>query len=280
MNRQSALFLLMLAAIPASAAEKTLDRTFAVSPGGSLVVDAESASIRVSGDNTRQVTVRMIARGTDEDLARLSFDASQKGDAVTVTLRRTEKKGLFNWGSGNLESEIQVSVPANFRISATSSGGSVELRDTTGDATLRTSGGSIAARNISGDLMARTSGGGITADSIRGDVDAATSGGDLRLLGIDGRIRGRTTGGSVRCSLVGANRGISATTSGGSIHLTLPRGTRADVEASTSGGDVSSDLPIAVSRKTETYLAGSLNDGGERIEARTSGGSIRLRAAD
>ena len=87
----------------------------------------------------------------------------------------------------------------------------MELTDIIGSATLRTSGGDIVAKNVNGNLEAKTSGGGIVADTIRGDVDAATSGGDLRLLNVDGKIRGQTSGGSVQCSLVGINRGISAT---------------------------------------------------------------------
>jgi opacity protein-like surface antigen len=59
MPRILAIALILLVASPAQAADKTLDRTFAVSPGGSLVVDADGASIRVSGADTSQVTVRM-----------------------------------------------------------------------------------------------------------------------------------------------------------------------------------------------------------------------------
>ena len=84
---------------------------------------------------------------------------------------------------------------------------------------------------MNGNVEAHTSGGGIIADTIRGDVDADTSGGDVRLLNVDGKIRGQTSGGDVQCSLVGINRGILVSTSGGSIRLTLPRATTASFEA-------------------------------------------------
>ena len=92
MTRYSAIALFLLAASSAHAAEKTLERTFTVSPGGSLVVDADSASVQVSGGATNQVTVRMSAHGSDEDLATMTLDAFQKGDGVTVTMRRRGKE--------------------------------------------------------------------------------------------------------------------------------------------------------------------------------------------
>lgn len=280
MTRFSAFALLLIAASSAAAAEKTFDRSFTVSPGGTLTVDADSASVNVSGNDTNQVTVHIRARGTEENLAGTTLDAVQNAADVTVTTRRREKSGWFNWGSWNSEQHIEVTVPRNYGVNVRTGGGSVNLADTTGSANLRTSGGSVSAKNVNGNVVLRTSGGGIHADTIRGDVDANTSGGDVRLLNIDGKIRGHTSGGSVRCSLVGSNRGISATTSGGSIELMLPRATTGNLEASTSGGSIRSDLPVLTTEAKDTRLSGPLNGGGAPIEARTSGGSIRLRAAD
>ncbi len=280
MTRYSAIALVLLAASPAYAAEKTVERTFTVSPGGSLVVDADSASVHVSGGDTNQVTVRMGARGSEEDLATVKLDAFQKDGGVTVVMRRPEKKGWFNWGSWNGGGSIEVTVPRRYGINIKTSGGSVELKDTIGSATLHTSGGDIVAKNVNGNVEARTSGGGIVADTIRGDVDAGTSGGDVRLLHVDGKIRGQTSGGSVQCSLVGINRGISASTSGGSIQLTLPRATTANIEATTSGGGFDSELPVASTVRQDDHVKGSINGGGQRIDASTSGGSISVRAAD
>jgi DUF4097 and DUF4098 domain-containing protein YvlB len=76
---------------------------------------------------------------------------------------------------------------------------------------------------------------------------------------------------------MGANRGITATTSGGDVELILPRGTAGKVSASTSGGNVKTDLPITTTEMKDGRLDGTLNGGGDPIEARTSGGNIRLR---
>ena len=71
-----------------------------------------------------------------------------------------------------------------------------------------------------------------------------------------------------------------STTSGGSIELVLARVTAGNVEATTSGGGISTDIPVTSTVMKDHLLRGSINGGGEPIEARTSGGSIRLRAAD
>jgi DUF4097 and DUF4098 domain-containing protein YvlB len=280
MTRLSAIALILVAAGSVQAAEKSLDRTFAVSPGGSLSVDADSASVRVSANDSNQVIVRMRARDSDENLANTRLEAVQTGDGVTVTLRQGNRSsGWFNWRSWNGDQEIDVTVPRRYNVRVRTGGGSIELRDVTGTANLGTSGGDINVRNLGGNIELRTSGGGIHADTVRGDVNADTSGGDVRLMNIDGKIRGNTSGGSVRCSLVGANRGISATTSGGDIELILPRTVAGELKATTSGGDIESDIPVPVTSTKEDRLIGPLNGGGQLIEARTSGGSIRVRAS-
>lgn len=279
MPRLSALALVLLAAGTAHAADKTFDRTFTVSPGGSLIVDADGASVKVLGADTNQVTVHMSVRGSEKELAAMTLDAMQKGNDVTATMRRTNSGNWFSWGSWRYESSIEVTVPKRYEVSVRTGGGNIDLKDTVGSVKLNTSGGDVAAKNLNGTVWLQTSGGTITADKIRGDVDAKTSGGDVRLLNVDGRIKGHTSGGSVRVSLVGANRGISASTSGGDVELILPQGTTGNVSASTGGGDITTDIPVTSTVLKETRLEGTLNGGGQPIEARTSGGSIRLRSA-
>jgi hypothetical protein len=279
MTRFSAIALVLLAACTAQGADKTLDRTFEVSPGGSLIVDADGASIKVSGTASNQVTVRMKLSGLERELAATTLDATQNGNQITATMKRSKGDKLFSWGSWSSESSIEVTVPRQFEIDVRTGGGNIDLKDTVGTVKLNTSGGDVIAKNLDGVVSLRTSGGSITADKVRGDVEAKTSGGDVRLLNIDGRIKGHTSGGNVRVSLVGDNRGITATTSGGNVELILPRNTTADVSASTSGGNVSTDLPITTTVLKERRLEGTLNGGGQPIEARTSGGDIRLRPA-
>jgi hypothetical protein len=63
------------------------------------------------------------------------------------------------------------------------------------------------------------------------------------------------------------------------VELILPRGTTGNVSASTSGGAVTTDIPVTTTVVKDSRLEGTLNGGGQPIEARTSGGNIRLRPA-
>jgi len=278
MSRYLAFALVLIAAGAAQAADKTLDRTFKVTPGGTLTVEADAGDVRVKAGDANQVVVHMVFSGSEKQLAKATLEAVQKDNGVIVTMKSDNHNWFsFSWGdSGN--QVIEVTVPKNYVVNVRTGGGSVDLRDTTGAATLRTSGGDVTAKNVTGNVELRTSGGSIRAETIKGDVDADTSGGDVRLVHVDGKIRADTSGGSVRVSLTGANRGISATTSGGDIEVRLPKGTTGNVEATTSGGDIESDLPVTTTVWKDSRLVGTLNGGGESIYAHTSGGSIELRA--
>jgi putative adhesin len=290
------LLVLALAATPALAAERVLDKTFTVKPGGVITVNADAAGVTVMGNDSSQVIVHMVAKGSQKDLDDMKFAVTQTEDGVNIEMKRPNQTGWFNWGHWNTESRIEVTAPRSFRVEAKTSGGSVRIEAVSGPSRLRTSGGSITARNVKGDVAgntsgggirlesiegmvdAHTSGGGVTATSVKGDIDASTSGGSVTLTGIDGKIRASTSGGGVNCELVGENRGISASTSGGGIRLTLPRNTAGLVDAATSGGSISSDFPVTTTRFSDHRLNGSINGGGETIYVRTSGGGITLNA--
>ncbi len=99
MTRYLTVALVLLAAGAAQAAEKKLDRTFTVSPGGTLTVDADGAEVRVTGSDGNQVIVHMTIRSSEEDLAKTEFDAVQKADGVTVTLRKKKQRSWFSFGN-------------------------------------------------------------------------------------------------------------------------------------------------------------------------------------
>src|SRR5690348_5585681 len=112
-----AIALVLTTAGCAGAAEKNFDKTFTVPANGSLVVDADSASVKISGSDANQVTVHMHANASEEDLATARMDASQKDGEVTVTMRNSGKSGWFGH-SWHGDTHIEVTVPRNFSINA------------------------------------------------------------------------------------------------------------------------------------------------------------------
>jgi len=334
MNIRALVFLgLAVIALDASAAEKRLDKSFAVKAGGSLHVDADSASITVKGGSTDQVRVQMQFEGSSSSLDRLILSAEASSDGVEVKAKR-DNADWHNWLSfGSVhKAEITISVPQLYNVDlktsgggididtlsgqvkgATSgggvrvhsisgpvrmhtSGGSVSATDIHGETIVGTSGGRIDAARIVGSLRAETSGGGIDIVDVHGPVTAETSGGSVSARAVvgdvhlssssgsiraeaDGEIVAETSGGRIDVVLLGANRGINASTSGGSITINVPKTADASFDASTSGGSVTSDLPIARTSSDKKSLKGTLNGGGALITARTSGGGIQLQSS-
>src|SRR3982751_1959593 len=139
MTRYLAIALVVAVAGAAQAAERKLDRTFTVAPGGILNVDADGGGVRVSGSDGDKVVVHMISRGSQEEIDKIEMDAAQNGNDVSVTMKQ-HKRNWFNWGGGEREDKIEVIVPTRYRVDVHTSGGGVELRDTTGNASLRSSG--------------------------------------------------------------------------------------------------------------------------------------------
>jgi hypothetical protein len=314
----------------AQAAEKRLDRTFSVAPGGRLTIDADGSDLRVEGTSGNQVVVHVLITGSERFLKRLTLSAEQSGNDVAVLAKQEGSWLSFGWNNNG--GTIEVKVPRNYHLDIRTSGGDIVVGQLQGDARGRTSGGDIRITDVhgpvdmhtsggdvrveqiegetrvntsggdievtrlNGDLdaktsggyihlddvvgkvMARTSSGNVIASGVRGDSDLKTSGGDIRAT-IDGKIAAHTSGGDVTAELVGTNRGISVSSSGGDLTVRVPKGTTAELNAATSGGSVRTELPVTTTEMGEHKLTGTINGGGNPIVARTSGGSIKVVAA-
>ncbi|MGH8176470.1 MAG: DUF4097 family beta strand repeat-containing protein, partial [Steroidobacter sp.] len=316
-------------------AEKRLDRTFAVTPGGTLTVGASGSDITVTGTDANQVIVQIVATGSQGSLDEMTLSAEQTAGGVAVTEKHRDG-GWFGglWSTRHVDSAITVKVPRRYNIDLKTSGGDLVVTQLQGDALGKTAGGDIRVSQVRGPVRMRTSGGNVTiedihgeadvrtsggdivvssvngstdvgtsggsirltsivgatqadtssgdviAASIRGNVDLNTSGGDIAAAAIDGKIRTRTSGGNITAELIGANRGISASSSGGNIVLRVSKNITADLNASNSGGSISSDLSVGARQAGKTKLNGAINGGGATIRAHTSGGDIKLQVRD
>jgi DUF4097 and DUF4098 domain-containing protein YvlB len=323
---------LLACSFAAHAAEKRLDRTFGVQPGGRLTIEADGADLRVTGTGGNQVVVHVLLKGSEKTLERMTLSAEQSGNDVAVTSKH-EKGKWSDWiGGWNVDGKVEVQVPREYNfdihtsggdvtvgqvqgsargrtsggdilvteirgpVDMTTSGGDVRVEQVDGETRLSTSGGDVDISRINGDLdaktsggyihltdvvgkvVARTSSGDVIARNVRGDSELKTSGGDIRAT-IDGKITAHTSGGNVTTELVGANRGISVSSSGGDLTIRVPKNTTGELNASTSGGSVRTELPVTTTEMSEHKLTGTFNGGGNPIYAHTSGGSIKVIAS-
>ena len=289
---------------------------FSVSGQVSLEVQTSGGSISVVGSNDDEVVVEMYVRKRgnyvepgEADLEDYQIEIYQNGNTVKALVDR--RSNGWNWNNGYSISFV-VYAPEETRTRLKTSGGSLTVRNLIGSQELKTSGGSITTEGIQGEMVLKTSGGSINMTEVQGDVeantsggtiraetlvgnlDAKTSGGSIRLSGVEGNVEARTSGGSIRAEVVAPVDFIDLKTSGGSIKAEILAPSDY-IELKTSGGSITItvpqengyDLDLDANRvyvnlnnfngqAEKDEIKGTMNGGGTRIEAKTSGGSVRL----
>jgi len=291
------LFIISFAA--AQGAAKTFEKKFSVAPGGTLTLKTDVGSVAITGTDSKEVFVSANVRGRQRDVDEFDITAKQNAGGVEVNGTGQRSRRWFSWGGNDLDVQFTVHVPREYNVqlqtaggdisitnvngkaNGGTSGGDISLTDIKGAVDLETSGGTIRAQRVEGIVHMETSGGDIRISDLKGDVDVHTSGGNITLTTMEGKIRAETSGGNITMKVRELNKGIVAETSGGDIDIVLPKTITANLNASTSGGEVTCDLPVTMSGKfDESRIRGTINGGGNTIQAHTSGGDIRIRAAE
>lgn len=292
----SLLFVMMFTAV--AVAQPYISESFAVNDGVHIEVETSGGSIEVSGTNSDEVRVEMYVKrrgrtlsAQETDLDGWDITIEKQGNTVYAKAKRERR---FNWGgNNNVSISFVIHTPFKATTNAKTSGGSIEIRDMSGDQSAKTSGGSIIASQIAGNVVLKTSGGSITVEEVEGFVEANTSGGRIRavhvsdginaktsggsitLTELSGNVEAKTSGGSIDAKVVTPNDFIDLKTSGGSITISVPKEYGYDVVL--DGNRVRADLENFKGHYEKDEMEGTLNGGGTRISARTSGGSVTLR---
>jgi hypothetical protein len=247
--------------------DEQLNKSFAVQPGGKLIVDVDFGSIDVNTNASNEVTVdifRRITRSTKADEETFLRDHpvtfSQDGDTVTISSRAKAKLG--NWWHGNqrTEGKYTITVPARFHAQLKTSGGGVAVSDLTGEVKAGTSGGGFKFARLHGTLNAETSGGAVRLSDCEGPLKVHSSGGGIEVVGGSGSLDGGTSGGPVTVRDFHGPAHVGS--SGGGITIENVSG---KVDGSTSGGSISARFSSPLS---------------EEVKLETSGGGVTLRVPD
>jgi hypothetical protein len=320
--KQTLILLLASALLAYGETEEHLQNRFPAQPEGNLVVDVDFGSIEITTNGSNEVTVdvvRKVSRSSkaDEEAFLQDHKVTFSQDANTITVSSRAKTKNNNWGHGNRRTDAKytISVPGPFNAQLKTAGGSVKVKDLTGDlkaetsgggfdferlrgplnATtsgggihmvgcegamrVRTSGGAIDVAQGSGSVDAETSGGPVTVKNFHGPAHVHSSGGGLTLENVSGKVSGSTSGGSISARFSSPlSEEVKLETSGGGVTVRVPDSSAFDLDASTSGGSVASDLPVSVTGKANhRHLKGPVNGGGKPVFLRTSGGSIHIQ---
>ncbi|MBI5821732.1 MAG: DUF4097 family beta strand repeat protein [Verrucomicrobia bacterium] len=256
---------LICSASPAAYAETEdrVEKSFAVSTGGQLIVNADRGSIEVAATEGGTVEVKVVrkAKGPTEAKEKemlqdheLTFNP--QGDKVEITARYKGGGHFWQGWRHQLQVRFMISVPRKYNVDLKTAGGSITVSDLTGKVKVETSGGNLKIGSIQGPVWAKTSGGNVALAGATEAADLRTSGGSIDAGEVQGSLVAQTHGGSI--TIRHAKGDVVAKTSGGNITIDDVGGT---IDASTSGGSVSARF--AVQPKGNSSL-------------RSSGGSIRV----
>ena len=269
------IFILSIAYVNAFAADlKVLEeRTFQISPGKNLKVEASSGDVKVTSWDKNEVYIKILGNSKAED--KVKFDFYNDEDKVEVVAKR--EHSFFGWFSSGIRLKFEIKVPIKFNEKIKTSGGDVYTKNISGNLKISTSGGDISIENVNGVFDLSTSGGDISSMNFQGDFEASTSGGDINLRGSDSKISASTSGGDIYLDYKGINKGIDLSTSGGDIQIRLPQDFNATANMHTSGGSISCDLTANHAKKiSSTRFEADLNNGGNPLYVKTSGGDIDI----
>src|SRR5438128_2198836 len=161
-----ALLTLICCSLQAAGIESNLKKSFAVKPGGQLVVDVDSGSIEISTGESKEVAVEVKRKITGADNAR----AQEIFAAHEVT---------FDQDGGRVEVHAKLKKDANAKLTVKSGGGDLRLGQ------------------LDADTSASTASGSITIEAAKAKLTAKTQGGDLRLGQLEGETLADTASGSV-----------------------------------------------------------------------------------
>jgi hypothetical protein len=268
----------------ASDFERNLEKSFAVKPGGKLVVQVSRGSIQVNpdgGDKTQVHVFRQVKDGSasqaEEIFREHEVTIEQIGDTISVVEKKQKNRvNIWKPGRPNLQVRYQISIPKQFNVELATSGGDIKLPELEGYANARTSSGSIALGKITGNIEASDSGGDIQIASGGANVLARTSSGSIKIQAATGKIEAANSGGNIRIDDAGAD--VLAKTSSGSISVLAAKGA---VEAKNSGGDIRIDVAsgeVSAQTSSGTIHLGTVK--GQSVRAKNSGGNIDLTEAE
>ena len=230
---------------------------------GLIEVSLVQGSITVRGSNRRDVLV--IPR-PDADRPSRRFDPDATGMRripQSAGFRISEEANRIKVGSDNPNRPITFEIEAPART---------DLKLST------VNGGEILVENIEGELIVSNTNGGVTLNNVAGTVAAGT------------------TNGSVRASLsrVTADRAMAFTSLNGTVDVTLPPDTRANLRMRSDHGDVYSDFDVQLAPSAPVVqesrsgngryrisrnrsIVGAINGGGPEFELRTFNSNVYVR---
>jgi DUF4097 and DUF4098 domain-containing protein YvlB len=249
-----ALFLLSLTAHASDhrgAFTEEFHQTYALTAEGRIELDNINGAVHISSWDRNEVKVDAVKYADTKerlDEARIEVDSGK--DYLSIRTKYRDHDLSFNWGSHNNPARVEYTlmVPRAARLDE-----------------IKLINGSLDVTGVSGEVR---------ASCINGKLQAHDLSGRARLSTINGRLDARfdqLTGSALELNSVN-----------GSVELTIPSDSKAEIDASTVSGGIDNDFGLHVNhhRFVGHDLRGELAGGGTRIELKNVNGRIEVRHAE
>jgi hypothetical protein len=245
-------------------------RSFAITPGGTLDVENYKGTIHVLGSDTNQVAVDVTKRfeGSEADRKRwmenVKVNFRNDSNRVAVEVKYPEWNCTFCWPGHDFTAAVELEIRVPRQIN-------VKLESYKPD---------IKVASINGDVRIKSYKSPIEIDSTTGAVriDTYKETVKLRNVTLHGPLEVRSYKADAEIDARALGDSVTLENEKGSIVLRVPQNTGLDVDFEGSRrSSFRSDFPMeSRTGSFERSFRGTVNQGGTRVRLRTERGSVSL----
>jgi Putative adhesin len=225
-------------------------QTYALTADGRIELDNINGDVHITSWDQNQVKVDAVKYAdTKEHLDEAKIEIDSRNDSLSIRTRYPDHNQSWHWVSHNNPASVEymLTVPRTARLDE-----------------IRLINGQLDITGVSGE---------VNASCINGRLEAHNLAGRARLSTINGRLDARFD------QLAG--RSVELNSVNGSVELTIPSDSKAELEASTVSGGIDNDFGLHVDhhRFVGHELRGELGSGGTHIKLANVNGRIEVRHA-
>src|SRR6202035_265501 len=225
-------------------------QTYALTPDGRIELDNINGPVQISSWDQNQVKVDAVKYAdTKERLDEAKIEIDARNDSISIRTKYPDHNQSWNWGSHNNPASVEytLTVPRTARLDE-----------------IKLINGSLDVTGMSGE---------VNASCINGRLEAHDLSGRARLSTINGRLDARF--GQL------ASNSVELNSVNGSVELTIPSDSKAELEADTVSGGINNDFGLHVNHHNFVGhdLRGELAGGGAHISLKNVNGRIEIRHA-
>jgi DUF4097 and DUF4098 domain-containing protein YvlB len=154
----------------------------------SIVTDRGDITISATSDSQLHVSVDKVARAASEEEAKKNADnvEIEIAPAGNGYLIQSQKANVHGFDDSNVETDLDIRLPARSAITARTSHGDIKLAGTNGPVTVTSQSGDLDLHDITGDVAATLAHGDAHIDTVKGSVRLDGQGGEVDLSDVTG----------------------------------------------------------------------------------------------